>query len=101
MYAIIETGSKQYKVSPGDILKVELLDAEDASVVKLNAVAIVKEDGIVAGPALNGAYVNAEVISSGRGKKINIFTYKAKKNVRSRQGHRQAFTKLKITEIVG
>ncbi|MDD3947620.1 MAG: 50S ribosomal protein L21 [Clostridia bacterium] len=101
MYAIIETGSKQYKVAPGDILKVELLDAEDASTVKLNTVMLNKDGEIIVGDALKDAYVNAEVICSGRGKKINIFTYKAKKNVRKRQGHRQPFTKLKITEIVG
>jgi len=101
MYAIIETGGKQYKVASGDILKVELLDVEDASTIKLNVVAIIKDSIITAGPALIGAYANAEVISNGRGKKLNIFTYKAKKNVRNRQGHRQPFTKLKITEIVG
>lgn len=101
MYAIIETGGKQYKVAPGDILKVELLNAEDASIVKLDAVMINDNGNIKAGEAANGAYVNAEVIGSGRGKKIDIFTYKAKKNIRKRQGHRQPFTKIKITEIVG
>lgn len=101
MYAIIQTGSKQYKVAPGDILKVELLDAQDASTVRLDTVMINKDGNIIVGDALNGAYVNAQVICSGRGKKIDIFKYKAKKNIRKRQGHRQPFTKLKITEIVG
>ena len=101
MYAIIETGSKQYKVAPGDILKVELLDAENASTVKLEAVMINNNGDIKVGDALQGAYVNALVICSGRGTKIDIFKYKAKKNIRKRQGHRQPFTKLKITEIVG
>lgn len=101
MYAIIQTGSKQYKVAPGDILKVELLDAQDASTVRLDTVMINKDGNIIVGDALNGTYVNALVICSGRGKKIDIFKYKAKKNIRKRQGHRQPFTKLKITEIVG
>lgn len=101
MYAIIQTGSKQYKVAPGDILKVELLDVEDASTIKLAAVMLNKDGDILVGDAVKDAYANAEVICNGRGKKIDIFKYKAKKNVRKRQGHRQPFTKLKITDIVG
>lgn len=101
MYAIIETGSKQYKVAPGDILKVELLNVADAAKVQLKVLMLNKDGQILAGAAVKDAYATAEVISSGRGKKIDIFVYKAKKNQRSRQGHRQPFTKLKITEIVG
>ena len=86
MYAVIETGGKQYKVEKGDTLSVELLDVAEGKVVKFKDL-------------LNGAEVSAKVESHGRGKKINIFKYKAKKNVRKRQGHRQPFTMLKIEGI--
>lgn len=101
MYAIIATGGKQYKVEQGTVLDVELLKANTGDTVKLEVLLINNDGAIVAGEAVKNAYANAEVIKSGRGTKVDIFTYKAKKNVRKRQGHRQPFTKLKITEIVG
>ncbi|MCL2229117.1 MAG: 50S ribosomal protein L21 [Firmicutes bacterium] len=86
MYAVIETGGKQYKVEKGDTLSVELLDIAIGKVLKFKDL-------------LNGAEVTAKVESHGKGKKINIFTYKPKKNIRKRQGHRQPFTMLKIEGI--
>lgn len=100
MYAIIQTGGKQYKVEKNSILKVESLAQEVGETVKLE-VLMLNADGVVkAGAAVEGAYAEASVISHGRGKKINIFKYKAKKNVRKRQGHRQPYTEIKITDIV-
>ncbi|HIU99733.1 MAG TPA: 50S ribosomal protein L21 [Candidatus Stercoripulliclostridium merdipullorum] len=101
MYAIVLTGGKQYKVETGSVLKVELLSEEVGAKVKL-PVLFVSDNGVVkAGDAVKDAYATAEVVFSGRGPKIDIFTYKAKKNVRKRQGHRQPYTEIKILEIVG
>ena len=88
MYAIIETGGKQYKVSKGDRLEVELLDMEPGKVLTLKDL-------------LDGATVTAKVIEHGKGEKLNIFKYKPKKNVRKRMGHRQPYTLIEITEIKG
>ncbi|NLL56775.1 MAG: 50S ribosomal protein L21 [Clostridiales bacterium] len=101
MYAIIVTGGKQYKVETNDVLKVELLKAEEGSKIKLDVIMLNKDGNIVTGNPIAKAYAEAEVICNGKGPKINIFKYKAKKNVRKRQGHRQPFTKIKITKIVG
>lgn len=102
MYAIVATGGKQYKVTNGELLKVELLDAEVGQSIKLDVLFIGKENGeILVGEAVKNAYATAEVVFNGRGPKINIFTYKAKKNVRRRKGHRQPYSQIKITEIVG
>ena len=92
MYAIVKTGGKQYKVTKGLIFETELLDAEVNSTVELEVV-------LAAGNDAANAKVSATVVEHGKGKKINIFTYKAKKNIRKRQGHRQPYTKLKIDEI--
>ena len=86
MYAVIETGGKQYKVEAGDNLSVELLEHEVGKVIKFRDL-------------LNGKEVTAKVESHGRGEKLNIFTYKPKKNIRRRMGHRQPFTMLKIEGI--
>ncbi len=101
MYAIIETGGKQYKVEKGDEIFVEKLDAEENKKVKIDKV-IAVSDGkkITAGqPYVDGASVEAKVIKNGKGKKINIFTYKPKKNIERKMGHRQPYTKLEITAI--
>ncbi len=99
MYAIILTGGKQYKVSEGSVVKVEKLNAEVGSIVKLDVIMLVDDNGnVTAGSACN-AVAEAEVTYNGRGKKINIFKYKAKKNIRKRQGHRQPYTEVKITKI--
>lgn len=100
MYAIVKTGSKQYKVTKGLIFETELLDAEVNSTVELEVVLAADDNGnVVAGNDAANAKVSATVVEHGKGKKINIFTYKAKKNIRKRQGHRQPYTKLKIDEI--
>ena len=99
MYAIVKTGGKQYKVTEGLIFETELLAAEVNSTVELEVVLAADGDKMLAGDAAKKAKVLATVVEHGRGKKINIFTYKAKKNIRKRQGHRQPYTKLKISSI--
>ena len=103
MYAIIETGGKQYKVQEGDVLFIEKLQAgEGESVVFDQVVAIGKEDGFVAGtPLVSGATVSAKVEKHVKGKKIIVFKFKAKKNYRRKQGHRQPFTRVLIEKIHG
>lgn len=99
MYAIIATGGKQYKVSEGDTLRVELLKEEAGKEIELEVLALVDDGDVKAGEAVKDAAVTAKVVGNGKGKKINIFTYKAKKNVRRRQGHRQPYTELEIVKI--
>ena len=101
MYAIIKTGGKQYKVSEGDVLQVEKLDAEkDAEVVFDEVLAVVNGDEVCVGkPNVEGAKVTATVVEHGKGEKILVFKYHAKVNRRKRQGHRQPFTSVKIASI--
>lgn len=101
MYAIIETGGKQYKVQQGDVLKVEKLNANPGDVVEVDRVyAVGKEGDLKIGtPTVAGAKVLLKVENQGKGKKIIIFKYKPKKNYRRKQGHRQAFTQVRVEEI--
>ena len=99
MYAIIATGGKQYKEEAGQTIKVEKIKANVGDVVDLEALMIVDGDKIVVGEAAKSAAVKAEVVAQEKDKKIVIFKYKSKKNVRKRQGHRQPYTALKIKEI--
>lgn len=101
MFAIVETGGKQYKVTPGDVIRVEKLDAEVGSEVILDRVLLIAndEDIKVGTPVVDGAKAVAKVVSHGKGKKIRIFKYKPKKNYRKRQGHRQPYTELSIEKI--
>jgi large subunit ribosomal protein L21 len=101
MYAVIETGGKQYRVSPGQTVEVELLPAEPGSSVALDRVLLVSADGktLVGQPTVPGASVVATVAREGRGKKIIVFKYKSKKRYRRTQGHRQDYTYLLITDI--
>ncbi len=99
MYAIIATGGKQYKAEAGQTIKVEKIKANVGDVVDLKALMIVDGDKIVVGEAAKSAAVKAEVVAQEKDKKIVIFKYKSKKNVRKRQGHRQPYTALKIKEI--
>ena len=101
MYAIIETGGKQYRVNEGDILTIEKLEAEVGAAVELGRVLTVVKDGevVIGKPVVAGAKVTATVVEHGKGKKILVFKYKAKSNYRRRQGHRQPFTKVKIEKI--
>jgi large subunit ribosomal protein L21 len=101
MYAIIETGGKQYKVQEGDVLFIEKLNANEGESITFDqVVAIGKEDGFVAGtPLVSGATVTATVDKQLRGKKLIVFKYKAKKNYRRKQGHRQPYSKVTIGKI--
>lgn len=99
MYAIIVTGGKQYKVEEGSEIFVELLDNEQGDNVELKAIAIGTEDGIKLGNDIKNAKVSAEVLKNGKGTKIRVFTYKPKKSSARCKGHRQPYTKLKITSI--
>ncbi|HSQ33420.1 MAG TPA: 50S ribosomal protein L21 [Peptostreptococcaceae bacterium] len=101
MYAIVKTGGKQYRVSEGDVIFVEKLEVNEGDVVTLDEVlACSKEGNLVLGsPVVEGVSVQAKVVEQGRGKKIIVFKYKAKKDYRKKQGHRQAYTKLLIEKI--
>ncbi|MBE3555276.1 MAG: 50S ribosomal protein L21 [Thermicanus sp.] len=101
MYAIIETGGKQYRVQEGDVLFIEKLPVEVGETVTFDKVLFLsKEDGVVAGtPYVAGATVTAKVEKQGKGKKIIVYKYKAKKNYRRKQGHRQPYTKVTIEAI--
>ncbi len=99
MYAIVKTGGKQYKVTEGLIFETELLKAEVGSEVALEVVLAADGDKVLVGSDAANVKVSATVVEHGKGKKINIFTYKAKKNIRKRQGHRQPYTKLKVNSI--
>ena len=102
MYAIVKTGGKQYKVSQGDVLFVEKLEANEGDVVTLDQVlAVAGEDGklAVGAPVVEGATVTAKVVAQGKAKKVIVFKYKAKKDYRRKQGHRQPYTKLVIESI--
>jgi large subunit ribosomal protein L21 len=100
-YAIVLTGGKQYKVEANTVIRVEKLDAEKSAIVELPVLLISDNGTVRTGADVATAVAKAEVVDCGKGKKINIFKYKSKKNVRKRQGHRQPYTELKITEIIG
>ena len=101
MFAIFEIGGKQYKVAEGDVVFLEKMNAEVGETVKFDRVlAISDNDVFVAGdPTVNGAVVEATVAKNGKAKKIVILRYKAKKNEKKKQGHRQPYTKVQITKI--
>ncbi len=101
MYAIIETGSKQYRVEPGAPVQVETLEAEVGAAVTFDRVLLVNQDGRVAvgAPVVANALVVGQVVRHDRGPKIIVFKKKKRKNYRRTQGHRQGFTEVKITEI--
>ncbi|MFY9139611.1 MAG: 50S ribosomal protein L21 [Thermacetogeniaceae bacterium] len=101
MFAIVETGGKQYKVSKGTVLRVEKLDAAVGDEVVFDKVLAVDMDGDfkVGTPYLPGAQVKAKVLNQGKSKKILVFKYKPKKNYRRLKGHRQLFTEVIVEEI--
>ncbi len=101
MYAIIVTGGKQYKVQEGDVIYIEKLEVEAESEVKFtNVLAVADGDNFTVGsPMVEGAVVTGKVIKNGKGKKINVIKFKAKKNYRRTQGHRQPYTKVQIEKI--
>lgn len=102
MYAIIETGGKQYRVEQGDVIYIEKLDAEEnAEVVFDKVIAVKKTSALKLGkPYVKDAVVKGTVVKNGKGKKITVFTYKPKKGSSRKMGHRQPYTKVQITEIV-
>ncbi len=101
MKAVIVTGGKQYTVAEGDILFIEKLEAEAESTVKFDQVLAVLdgENSKIGAPVVEGAAVEAKVVKNGKGKKITVFKYKAKKNEKKKIGHRQPYTKVEITKI--
>ena len=100
MYAIIETGGKQYRVQSGDVIYVEKLNAEVDEEVTFDKVVAVSDNTLKVGkPYVKDAFVKGTVLKNGKGKKINIFTYKPKKSSSRRKGHRQPYTKVQIGEI--
>lgn len=103
MYAVIETGGKQYRVQEGDVLTVEKLNAEAGQKVEFDKVLVLAEEGDlkVGAPYVEGAVVSGEVVENGKGKKVIIYKYKAKKDYRKKQGHRQPYTMVKIESLGG
>ena len=99
MYAIIATGGKQYKVSEGDVIKVEKLDAEAGNVVTFDQVIAVKDDELKVGEAVANATVTATVMEQGRARKVIVYKYKRKTGYHKKNGHRQAYTAVKIDKI--
>ena len=101
MKAVIVTGGKQYTVAEGDVIFVERLNAEAESTVNFEQVLAVLdgENTKIGTPVVEGAKVEAKVVKNGKGKKITIFRYKAKKNEKKKIGHRQPYTKVEITKI--
>ena len=101
MYAVVRTGGKQYRLGVGDSVKVEKLPNEVGNIVELSQILMVSDGGEVkvGTPLVNGASVKAEIVGHGRNKKIRVFKMKRRKKYRRTQGHRQAFTQLKVTEI--
>ena len=99
MYAIIATGGKQYKVSEGDIIKVEKLDAEAGNTVTFDQVIAVSDATLKVGEDVAKATVSATVMEQGRGKKVIVYKYKRKTGYHKKNGHRQAYTQVKIGKI--
>ncbi len=102
MYAIIATGGKQYKVSEGDIITIEKLGVEAGEKVTFDQVLAVSDKELKIGdPTVSGASVEASVVKEGRGKKVIVYKYKRKTGYHNKNGHRQAFTQVKIEKING
>ncbi|WP_435100622.1 50S ribosomal protein L21 [Arhodomonas sp. AD133] len=101
MYAVIKTGGKQYRVSEGDVLRVEKLDAEAGATVEFDQVLMVGggDDVKVGSPLVEGGRVSAEVVAQGRDRKIEVVKFKRRKDYQRKHGHRQHYTEVKITGI--
>jgi large subunit ribosomal protein L21 len=99
MYAIIATGGKQYKVSEGDTIRVEKLGAEAGDTVEFDEVLAIGGDKLLVGDDVKSASVSATVVENGRGKKVIVYRYKRKSGYHKKNGHRQAYTKVKIDKI--
>ena len=102
MYAIVKTGGKQYHVTEGDTIYVEKLEAAEGDTVSFDVLMLGKDDGAVIGtPVVAGAKVQGKVLGQVKSAKVVVYKYKAKKNERRKQGHRQPYTKVEITAIQG
>ncbi|MBO7208207.1 MAG: 50S ribosomal protein L21 [Clostridia bacterium] len=103
MYAVIETGGKQYKVNEGDVIYIEKLDVEAGAAITFDKVLVVGEgaDVKVGAPVVDGATVSATAVKNGKAKKVVVYKMKPKKGYHKKQGHRQAYTKVEITKING
>ena len=100
MYAIIQTGGKQYKVEVGDQILVEKLDDDVDAAVDFETLLVADDAGVKVGtPVLTGVTVKGKVLEHGKGKKVIVFKYKPKKNIRTKRGHRQPYTKVEILSI--
>ena len=100
MFAVIQTGGKQYRVAQGDRLRVEKLPGDVGAAVTFDKVLLVGGDSVKVGtPLVTGAKVSAEIVAQGRDKKIIVFKFRRRKNYRRKQGHRQPFTEQKITGV--
>lgn len=102
MYAIVNTGGKQYRVQPGDTVRVEYLPGDQGDLIELEDVRLLSDDDgevTIGAPTVEGAKVTAEVVTQGRAKKVIVFKYKAKTRYRRKNGHRQNFTELRVTDI--
>ncbi len=103
MYAVVRTGGKQYRVAPGQQLRVDRLPGEAGDMVNLNEVLLINHDNVttVGEPTLENAHIVASIVEQSRAKKIQVFKYKSKKRYRKLRGHRQHHTDLRVEEIVG
>ncbi len=102
MYAVIETGGKQYRVEANDTIYVEKLEANEGEVITLDKVLVLGGESLKVGaPYVEGAKVTAKVVKNGKGKKIHVFTYRSKKGSKRALGHRQPYTKLVVEAIEG
>lgn len=101
MYAVIQTGGKQYRVSQGDVIYIEKLDSQAGDTVSFDEVLLVSKDGqaTIGAPTVAGAKVEGKVLSQVKSRKIVVYKYKAKKNERKKQGHRQPYTKVEIVSV--
>ena len=100
-YAVIRTGGKQYRVAPGDLLRVERLDGEVGATIEFTEVLLAAGDGAVrvGRPLVDGALVRGQIVAQGRDRKILVFKKKRRKNYRRRRGHRQSITTVRVTEV--
>lgn len=103
MYAVIESGGKQYRVAPGDVIRVEKLDVPAGDSIDLDRILLIANDEgtQVGNPVLSGVSVTAKVRTHGRGEKVLIFKLRRRKNYRRHAGHRQGYTELEITQVAG
>lgn len=101
MYAVIETGGKQYKISPGDVIAVELLDGDKGTQIEFeNVYLIAEEEKISCGESLKGAKVRGTIMGETKAKKLVAFKYKKRKDSRKKIGHRQKYTSIRVDEIL-